>query len=82
MPLMCPSGALGISSETSADFGKERRETTKAPPGEMLTAVANSRESRPFPSRVLTKTGMAKSSRAHLRCSFFDTLSDTYESTL
>lgn len=77
-----PSGALGISRETSVCVGKERRDTTKAPPGEMFIAVANSRESRPLPSRDLTKTGMARSNRAHLRCSFCDTLSGTYEPTL
>ncbi len=72
-PLMGPR-ALGISSETSADFGKERRTTTIAPAGEMLIAVANSRESSPFPSLVRTKTGMASCNRAHFRSSFFDTL--------
>src|ERR1035437_8435677 len=76
-PLAGPIGALGISSETSADLGKERRTTTKAPPGEMLMAVANSRESLPFPSRVRIKTGMASCNRAHLRSSFFDKLRDT-----
>jgi len=71
-PLAGPIGALGISSETSADLGKERRTITIAPPGEMLMAVANSRESLPFPSRVRTKTGMASCNRAHLRSSFLD----------
>src|SRR4030081_2742378 len=71
-PLAGPIGALGISSETSADLGKERRTITIAPPGEMLMAVANSRESLPFPSRVRTKTGMARCNRAHLRSSFLD----------
>jgi hypothetical protein len=70
-------GALGISREISADLGKGRLETTMAPPGEMLIAVANSSDSRPFPSRVRTKTGMARSNRAHLRCSFFDKLTGT-----
>ena len=73
-PSAAPMGALGISSETEADLGKERRTTTKAPPAEMLTAVANSRQSLPFASRVRIKTGMASCSRAHLRCSFFDKL--------
>jgi hypothetical protein len=76
--LVGPIGALGISSETSANLAKERRDTTKAPPGEMLIAVANSSESRPFPSRVRTKTGMARSNRAHFRCSFLDKLPGTY----
>jgi len=81
MPWMGPIGALGISSETTADLGKERRTTTKAPPGEMLTAVANSRQSLPAPSRARTKTGMASCSRAHLRSSFFDMLRDTVRPT-
>src|SRR5216684_1683124 len=76
-PLAGPMGALGISSETSADLGKERRTATKTPPGEMLMAVANSKESLPLPSRVRIKTGMASCSRAHLRSSFFDNLRDT-----
>jgi hypothetical protein len=76
--LVGPIGALGISSETSANLAKERRDTTKAPPGEMLIAVANSSESRPFPSRVRTKTGIARSNRAHFRCSFLDKLVGTY----
>src|SRR5260370_31272251 len=70
-------GALGISSETSADLGKERRTATKTPPGEMLMAVANSKESLPLPSRVRIKTGMASCNRAHLRSSFFDNLRGT-----
>jgi len=76
-PLAGPIGALGISSETSADVGKERRTATKAPPGEMLIAVANSRESLSIPSRVRIKTGMASCNRAHLRCSFFNKLRRT-----
>src|SRR3982074_1627365 len=71
-PLAGPIGALGISSEISADLGKERRTITIAPPGEILMAVANSRESLPFPSRLRTKTGMASCNRAHLRSSFLD----------
>jgi len=70
-PFAGPIGALGTSSETSADFGKERRTTTNAPPGEMLIAVANSSESLP-PSRVRTKTGIESCNRAHLRSSFLD----------
>src|SRR5580658_7496046 len=81
-PLAIPSGALGISSETSPDFGKERRTTTNAPPAEMLIAVANSSESLPFPSRARIKTGMASSNRAHLRSSVFDNLLGTCRSIL
>jgi len=76
-PLAGPMGALGISNETKADLGKERRTTTKAPPAEMLRAVANSRQSLPLPSWVRTKTGMASWRRAHLRSSFFDNLRAT-----
>ena len=66
-PLAGPIGALGISRETMADLGKERRTTTKAPPAEMLMAVANSKVSLPLSSRVRTKTGIASCNRAHLR---------------
>jgi hypothetical protein len=76
-PLAGAMGALGISTETSVDFGKERRTTTIAPPGEMLMAVANSRESLPPRSQVRIKTGMASCNRAHLRSSFFDKLLGT-----
>ena len=76
-PSTGPIGALGISMETCVDLGKERRTTTKAPPGEMLMAVANSNESLPFPSLVRMKTGMASCNRAHLRSSFFDNLGRT-----
>src|SRR5271157_972024 len=76
-PSVGAMGALGISNETKADLGKERRTTTKAPPAEMLIAVANSRQSLPLPSRVRIKTGMASCNRAHLRSSFFDKLRDT-----
>lgn len=60
-------GALGISKETHADLDTDRRATTKAPPGEMLTAVANSKESLPSSARVRTKTGMASFNLAHFR---------------
>jgi hypothetical protein len=60
-------GALGISSETCAESGKERRTATSAPPAEILRAVANSRNSFPFSSRLRTNTGMARGSRVHLR---------------
>ena len=78
MPWIGPRGALGISNETTDDLGKDRRTTTKAPPAEILTAVANSRESLPAPSRARMKTGMASCSLVDLRSSFFDMLRDTY----
>src|SRR5271155_3053369 len=81
-PLVGPMGALGISSETSVDFGRERRTATKAPPGEMLMEVANSRESLPFPSRIRIKTGIARCNRAHLRPSFLDKLRCRARSTI
>lgn len=81
-PSAGPIGALGISSETGADWGKDRRTTTKAPPAEMLMAVANSNESLPLPSRVRIKTGMASCNRAHLRSSFLVSLRDTPYSTV
>src|ERR1035437_5860518 len=77
-PLAGPTGALGISRETRLDLGKERRTTTRAPPGEMLTAVANSRESLSFRSRVRINTGMARCNRAHLRSSFLGEIRRTY----
>jgi hypothetical protein len=61
------SGAQGISSTTCVERGKERRRAIKAPPAETLRAVANSRASLPFSSRLRTKTGMASGSRGHLR---------------
>ena len=60
-------GALGISSKTCAESGKERRTATRAPPAEMFSAVANSRRSLPFSSRLRTKTGIAMGRRGHLR---------------
>jgi len=77
MPWIGPTGALGISSEITADLGKDRRITTKAPPGEMLIAVANSSESLPPPSRERTKTGMASCSLGHFRSSFLEIVRDT-----
>jgi len=76
-PSVGPIGALGISTETRADLGKERRTTTKAPPAEMLMAVANSSKSLPLSSRVRTKTVMARCKRAHLRAFLFDSRSLT-----
>lgn len=63
-------GALGISSRTCAALGNERRTATKAPPALILSAVANSRNSFPFSSRLRTNTGIAKGRRAHFRRSF------------
>ena len=74
---MCFGRGLILARAPVAIRAKERRATTKAPPGETFIAVANSRESRPFPSRVRTKTGMARSNRAHFRCSFLDRLTGT-----
>src|ERR1700682_1658908 len=61
------NGALGISSETGAESGKERRTAPSAPPAEILRAVANSRNSFPFSSRLRTNTGIARGRRVHLR---------------
>ena len=59
-------GALGISSDIGVDFGNEWR----APPAEMLMAVANSNKSLLFSSRVRRKTGMASRNLAHFRMFF------------
>jgi len=64
------SGALGISSKTCAESGKERRTATNAPPAEMFKAVANSNDSLPSSSRLRTKMGIAKGKRGHFRSSF------------
>jgi hypothetical protein len=63
------NGALGISSETCAESGKERRTATKAPPAEMFNAVANSNDSFPSSSRLRTKMGIASGKRGHFRFS-------------
>jgi hypothetical protein len=60
-------GALGISSETCAESGRERRTATSAPPAETFNAVANSRKSFPFSSRLRTNTGIASGRRTQLR---------------
>jgi len=52
------------------DFGKEWRVATRAPPAEMLMAVANSSKSWLFSSRVRRKTGMASRNRVHFRMFF------------
>jgi hypothetical protein len=62
-------GALGISSETCAESGKERRTATRAPPAEMFNAVANSNDSFPSSSRLRTKMGIASGKRGHFRFS-------------
>src|SRR5207237_7141817 len=66
-PAAVARGALGISSETCAESGKERRTATSAPPAETFRAVANSRNSFPFSSRLRTNTGIANGRRVHLR---------------
>ena len=60
-------GALGISSKTCADGGKERRTATRAPPADTFSAVANSRKSLPLSSRLRTNTGIASGSLGHFR---------------
>src|SRR5207302_3375921 len=60
-------GALGISSETCAVEGMERRTATSIPPAETLRAVANSRNSLSASVLLRTKTGMAKGKRGHCR---------------
>jgi len=69
-PAVAANGALGISSRTCAALGNERRTATNAPPALMLSAVANSRKSFPFSSRLRTNTGIAKGRRVHFRRSF------------
>jgi len=63
------NGALGISRETRAESGKERRTATRAPPAEILRAVANSNDSFPSSSRLRTKIGIASGKRGHFRFS-------------
>jgi len=63
------NGALGISNETCAESGKERRTATRAPPAEMFNAVANSNNSFPSSSRLRTKIGIASGRRGHFRLS-------------
>ena len=62
-------GALGISSVTCDESGKERLTATRIPPAETFNAVANSNNSLPFSSRLRTNTGIARGKRTHLRCS-------------
>ena len=64
---MAAKGALGISRMTCAVGGKDRRTATRAPPALTFRAVANSRNSLPFSSRLRTNTGMARGNRVHLR---------------
>src|ERR1700716_1187799 len=68
-PANVARGALGISSETCADKARARLTATSIPPALILSAVANSRNSLPFSSRLRTKTGIAKGSRLHFRLS-------------
>jgi hypothetical protein len=63
------NGALGISRETRAESGKERRTATRAPPAEIFKAVANSKDSFPSSSRLRTKIGIASGKRGHFRFS-------------
>ena len=65
-------GALGISSRMRADDARERRTANSAPEALMFRAVANSRNSLPFSSRLRTKTGMASGSRGHCRRSVIE----------
>src|SRR5271168_1972515 len=60
-------GALGISRETWAAEGMERRTATSMPPAETLRAVANSRNYLSGSVWLRTKTGMAKGKRGHCR---------------
>jgi len=69
-PVAAASGALGISSNTGAAFGKDRRTATSAPPALTFNAVANSRNSLPLSSRLRTNTGIANGNRVHFRRSF------------
>ena len=63
------SGALGISKRICALDGRLLRTANNIPPALTLRAVANSRNSFPFSSRLRTKTGMARGSRGHFRLS-------------
>lgn len=65
--VVAASGALGISSRTCADGGRERLTATSAPPAETFRAVANSRKSLPVSSLLRTKTGIASGSLGHFR---------------
>src|SRR5207253_5874186 len=64
-------------SETCADNARARLTATSIPPALILRAVANSRNSLPFSSRLRTKTGIAKGSRLHFRLSVSGLLSIT-----
>jgi hypothetical protein len=67
LPLAVRNGAVGISSETCVECGRERLTATNAPPADTFMAVANSRKSFPFSSLLRTKIGIAKGNRGHLR---------------
>jgi hypothetical protein len=64
------TGALGISSRIWAIAGRTRRIATNIPPALTFRAVANSRNSLPFPSGLRTNTGIANGNLAHFRRSF------------
>jgi hypothetical protein len=64
---MAVIGALGISKRNWAMGGNTLRMAINIPPALTFSAVANSRNSFPFASRLRTKTGIASGSRAHLR---------------
>jgi len=66
------TGGQGISRVSGeAGRGESLRMATSMPPALTLSAVANSRNSRPLRSRLQTKTGMASGSRLHWRRSFW-----------
>ena len=67
--LSAASGALGISNRICVLAAKPRRTASSIPPALTLRAVANSRNSFPLPSRLRTKTGMAKGNLGHFRLS-------------
>jgi hypothetical protein len=60
-------GALGISRKTVAERGKARERAIRAPPAEMFTTEANSRDCLPEPFELPTNTGIASGRRGHLR---------------
>jgi hypothetical protein len=64
-------GALGISSETLVAGGKALCMATNAPLAEILSAVANSRNSFPFAPWLRTNRGTGIGSRIQARRSFF-----------
>lgn len=69
---MAATGALGISSLIWLTVGKTRRMATSIPPALTFNEVANSRNSLPLRSRLLTKTGIASGNLDHFRRSCAD----------